>query len=172
MSVTALYMPFKEDFEPLVRIGENIAVPTTTGEYEFYRVKHIEPVQPVIIPVDLQAYQRNAEKTLEELKLNDNEAGQWRLWVLDYAAVKMNYPRSTRRWTTKGQGTQATPLSMAKENVLEFYTHEDDVPVLYLDNPLGEDQTVRVAVWGFKYVLEKLEETPKEYTVFPTYEGR
>jgi len=61
---------------------------------------------------------------------------------------------------------------MAKENVLEFYTHEDDVPVLYLDNPLGEDQTVRVAVWGFKYVLEKLDETPKEYTVFPTYNGR
>ena len=169
MSVTCLYTPFKKDFEPIVRVGENIAIPKTAEKYDYYEVVYVEPVQPIVIPVDLGAYEKNKEKVLEEIKLDDNEAGQWRLWIVDFVSVKMNFPRASRKWTTKEIETFATPLTMAKENFLEFFTHKDDVPVLYVDNPVEEEQTARLIIWGFKYSLKKLDVKPAEYTVFPAY---
>jgi hypothetical protein len=117
----------------------------------------------------LTTYQKNVEKTLDEIKLDDNEAGQWRLWIPDFIAIKMNFPRAARKWTTKEQETSALPLSMAKEQFLEFFTHKDDVPVLYIDNPIEDAQTARIIIWGFKYSLKKLDHEPAEYTVFPAY---
>ena len=169
VSVTCLYTPFKEEFEPVVRVGENIAIPKTAEEYEYYEVTYIEPIQPITIPVSLSAYEKNKEVVPNEIKLEDNEAGQWRLWIPDFIAVKMNFPRAARKWVTKEEETYATPLSMAKENVLEFFTHKGDVPVFYVDNPVGESQTARLIIWGFKYSLKKLDVKPAEYTVLPAY---
>jgi len=169
LSVTCLYVPYKTQFEPLVRIEENIAIPIGAGNLKFFRIQYIEPVQPIIPLVSLDAYDKNKEKVLEEIKLEDNEAGQWRLWIPDYIAVKMNYPRGTRKWVTKETETYALPLSMAKQQVLEFYTWKDEVPVLYIDNPLAEAQDARIILWGLKYSLTPLVEKPKEYTVLPVY---
>ena len=41
--------------------------------------------------------------------------------------------------------------------------------MLYIDNPLTEAQTVRFAVWGFKYAIEELAEEPSTYTLIPLY---
>jgi len=169
VSVTCLYTPYKRDFEPLVRIGENVAIPKGKEEYEYFKVLFVEPVQPITVAVSLSALERNREHTLEEIELEDNEAGQWRLWIPDFVAVKMNYPRASGKWLTKTTTTSALPLSMAHENTLEFFTWRDDVPILYLDNPVDEEQTARLLIWGFKYSLERVEEKPKEYTVLPVY---
>ena len=169
MGVTCLYTPFKKEFEPIVRVGENIAIPKTAEKYDYYEVVYVEPIQPIVVPVSLAAYEKNKEKVLEEIKLDDNEAGQWRLWIVDFVSVKMNFPRAARKWTTKKEETFATPLTMAKENFLEFFTHKDDVPVLYIDNPLEEGQVARLIIWGFKYALKKLDVKPAEYTVLPAY---
>ena len=167
MSVTCLYTPFKKEFEPVVRVGENIAIPKTAEKMEYYQVTYVEAVQPMIIAVDLTASEQKHEYKLEDIELEDNEAGQWRLKVLDLVNVGMNFPTASAKWTTKNSRTYATPLS--SENALEFFTIKDDVPTLYLTNPITEAQTVRIMVWGFKYSLKKLDREPAEYTVFPAY---
>ena len=169
MSVTALHVPYKKVFEPLVRIGENIAIPKGKGEYEYYRIVYEEPLQPIVVPVELTPYEKNVEYKLNELKLRDKQLGQWRLWIMDFISVRMKYPRATSKWTLQSEETSATPLSMAKEQILEFYTWEDNVPILYIDNPLSESQTARLMFWGIKYAAEKLEEEPETYTVVPLY---
>jgi len=169
VSVTCLYTPYKRDFEPLVRIEENVAIPKGKGAFEYFKVLFVEPVQPITVAVSLPALERNKEYTLKEIELEDNEAGQWRLWIPDFVAVKMNYPRASSKWTTKTSTPSALPLSMAHENVLEFFTWKNHVPILYLDNPVDEEQTARLLIWGFKYSLEKIEEKPKEYTVLPVF---
>jgi len=169
MDVTAIYLPFKKEFEPVVRIGENIAIPKGEETYEFYKVTYIEPVQPIIIGVPLVALQKDYAKMLNEIKLHDHEAGQWRLFVLDFAEVKMNFPRAAARWTTKEATTSVKPISIEKEQFLEFYSHKDEVPTVYVTNPRDEPQYVRLAVYGFKYSLKPLGYSPGEYTVFPAY---
>jgi len=169
LSVTCLYVPYKTQFEPLVRIEENIAIPVGAGKLRFFRVQYIEPVHPITVPVSLESLDENVEYELEEIKLEDNEAGQWRLWIPDYIAVKMNYPRGTRKWTTKQTETRALPLSMAKQQLLEFFTYKDDVPILFIDNPIAEAQDARIILWGLKYSLTPLVEKPREYTVLPVY---
>ena len=167
MSVTCLYTPFKKEFEPIVRVGENIAIPKTAEKYEFYKVVYIEPIQPIIIGVDLSASEQKHSRKLTEIELEDNEAGQWRMKVLDLVNVDMNHPAAAAKWTTKNVRTSATPLS--DDNFLEFFTVKDNVPTLYLTNLLAEAQTARVMVWGFKYSLKKLDHEPSEYTVFPAF---
>jgi len=169
VSVTSLYIPFKHKFEPLVLPLENIAIPISKNEFRYFKVLYVEPVQPIIITESLSALEKNREHELSEIKLEDNQAGQWRMWLLDYVAVKMRFPRATAKWVTRETETFAQPLSMAKEQILEFYTWKDEVPVLYLDNPVNEDQLVRILVWGFKYAVEELKRPPEKYTVFPVY---
>jgi len=41
--------PFRKDFEPIVQIGENIRPIGVGANYKFYKVTHIEPVQPFIV---------------------------------------------------------------------------------------------------------------------------
>jgi len=169
MGVTSLYVPYKREFEPLVLPGENIAIPTAKGVYEYYRVLYIEPVQPILVPIPLDAFERSKEKELKEVELEENQAGQWRLWLLDFVALRMRYPRATSKWTTKAQETFALPLSMAKEQVLEFYTWKREVPVVYVDNPVYEPQTARILIWGYRYAIEALARKPEKYTLFPVY---
>jgi len=167
MSISVLYLPYKLAFEPIVRIGEYIAIPGK--EYKYYRVLYVEPVQPIIIAQSLEASQRNVEYTLDELELQEKMFGQWRMWVLDFVAITFKYPRAVEKYATKTKSTQIIPMSMAKENILEFYTIEDKTPTLYLTNPVAEAQSVRLVVWGFKYALEEVEEVPPTYTVIPIY---
>jgi len=169
MSVTAIHLPFKKEFEPVVRIEENIAIPRGPEKYDFYKVLYVEPIQPITIIMSLSAEAKNVEKLLEVCELKDYEAGQWRLWIPDFISVTMKFPRAVTKWNTKSTGTYAVPLSMAKEQILEFYTIADDVPLLLLTNPLSEEQVVRLIIWGFKYSLKELKEKPKEFTVFPVY---
>jgi len=169
MSISVLYLPFKKEFEPIVREGENIAVPIGTDRYEYYKVLWIEPVVITFYMV-LDGFAKDVDRSLDELKLEDNQVGQWRMWILDFVGVKMRYPASVSKWGTKGAGEiQMLPLAMAKENVLEFYTRGDDVPIIYVSNPLFEPQVARFAIFGFKYAVEKLPSKPDKYTIFPVY---
>ena len=169
MGVTALYLPYKEEFEPIVRIGEYIAIPKRAKEYVFYEVTYIEPIQPIIIAQSLDANEEDKERELEELELADNEVGQWRLIPLDYVEIKLSSPRAAAKWVTRATTTSATPTSKKQENFLEFYTIKDEVPTAYLTNPVSEAQVVRLLVWGFKYSVKKLDYEPTDYTVLPVY---
>ena len=167
-SVTDIYLPFKKELEPIVRMGENIAIVDKEGKFSYFKVVYIEPIQPIIFLETLTPYEKDHEHKLSEVELNDNEVGQWRLWVPDFVSVKFYHPRASMKWSTKSQGTYALPLSMAKENFLEFFTVADDVPLLKMDNPIGEAQNIRIILWGIKYVVRRLKARPREFTVLPT----
>jgi len=169
VSVTALYIPYKVEFEPIVRTGENIAIPVSREEMKYFRVLYVEPVQPIILTVSLSADETDKEEELDEIKLEDNYAGQWRMASLDLAYAKMYYPRAVPKYLTKSTETYIMPMSYSTPNILEFYTWKNEVPILKVTNPLSEAQVVRFAVWGFKYAIEELKEVSKEYTVFPIY---
>lgn len=168
-TVTALYMPYKKEFEPIVRAGEYIAIPMAKNRHLFFKVLYIEPIQPITITQSLSPLETEKEVELEEIKLSDNAVGHWRLYVMDYVSVKMNYPKASSKWTTKTTGTFVTPLSVFKENILEFFTYKDNVPYLYLYNPLNESQLARITIFGFKYMVERVPEKPSEYTILPIY---
>lgn len=170
-TVTALYIPYKKEFEPIVKIGEYLAIPDIKQgkKTTFLKVKYIEPVQPITITQSLSALETNKEVKLTQIELWDNVVGQWRLYVMDYVGVRMFYPKATAKWTTKTTATSATPLSIFKENILEFFTYKDNVPYIYLDNPLNEAQLARIVLFGFKYYVEKVPEKPPEYTTIPIY---
>ena len=169
MGVTALYIPYKKDFEPIVRINENVAIPLAGLQLNYFKVLYIEPVPLITITKSLSALEKSVAYTLDELKLNENEAGQWRLVIPDYVSILMKFPRAATKWVTQGQEAPATPVSMNMPNLLEFYTWKDYVPLLELTNPVNEDQLIRLFIWGFKYSLQPLEKPPKEYTILPVF---
>ena len=170
MGVTSLYIPYKKDFEPIVRINENTAIPVA-GQREplYFKVLYIDPIPLITLTKSLSALQEKVEYTIDEVKLNENEAGQWRLVIPDYVSVLMRFPRAATKWVTASQSASATPISMGMPNLLEFFTWKDYVPLLELSNPVNEDQLIRLFVWGFKYSLQPLKEAPREYTVFPVF---
>ena len=161
----------QERVEPIVKIGEYLAIPDIKQgkKTTFLKVKYIEPVQPITITQSLSPLETNKEIKLTQIELWDNVVGQWRLYVMDYVGVRMFYPKATAKWTTKTAATSATPLSIFKENILEFFTYKDNVPYIYLDNPLNEAQLARIVLFGFKYYVEKVPEKPPEYTTIPIY---
>ena len=169
MSVTALYIPYKVEFEPIVRSEENIAIPVSRDKMKYFRVLYVEPVQPIEVIVSLNADETDKEKELNEIELEDNYAGQWRIASLDLAYAEMYYPRAVPKYVTKNVETYIRPMSMNAPNILEFYTWKDEVPILKVTNPISEAQVARFAIWGFKYAIEELKEAPKEYTIFPIY---
>jgi len=169
MSVTALHVPYKIAFEPIVRIGENIEIPVSRNEYKYFRVLDYEQVQPITISVSLSANERDHEYEMDEIKVEDNYFGQWRIHIKDFAFVKIYHPRAIPKYTTKTEEPYMTPLSKLPSNMFELYTWKDDVPVMKVTNPLNEDQVVRIEVYGLKYAIEKLPTKPETYTTIPIF---
>jgi len=169
MSVTALYVPYKIEFEPIVRAEENIAIPVSRGSKKYFKVLFVEQVQPIIIGKSLDANETNVEYELSEIELEDNYAGQWRIIPLEPVQAKMYFPKAIPKFYTEVTETYIYDLSLMQPNILEFYTWKDEVPYLKLTNPFNEPVYARFIVLGFKYAIEELKEEPKEYTLFPVY---
>ncbi len=169
MSVTVLHLPYKEEFEPIARSGDIVAIPVGRQQVNYFRVVYVEPVQPILVVEQLSALEQKKEHRLEEIELEENQMGQWRLAPLDFVYVGMNFPRAVSKWSTRSESTYATPYSLYAPQTLEFFTYGDDVPVLYLTNPAHEDQVARVAVIGYRFALEEFRERPEHYVFIPAY---
>jgi len=170
VSVSSLYVPYKKDFEPLVRSGEYIAIPTGRTTVQYFKVLYVEPVAPITITSIVDANAIDTEVSMDAIKLPDNYAGQWRIAVEDLVEAKMYYPRAVPKYNTKEE-VSYIPINGngGEPNFKEFYTWKDEVPTLLVSNPLDEEQLARFKVWGFKYSIIQVEQKPPEYTFFPVY---
>jgi len=175
VSVSALHVLHKREFEPVVRIEENVKI-LAEGPI-FGRVTFIEPIQPIIIdlgPIDAATPTRypaiGAQRELKELELGEREFGQWRLLVLDDILLEVKLPSALGRFVRKAGSTLVSRLSLARDQLTEIFTYKDIVPTVTPFNPRFEPmEMARIVVYGYRYVIEPLDRPPKEYTVIPVY---
>ena len=175
VSIAVLHVPFKKEFEPVVRIGENVKLLLPNNGELYGRVTYYEQIQPQVI--DLGSIgastpttwpQTGSPKKLEEIELGDREFGQWRMMLLDDFLIEFNIPAATGKFVVKSGKTYISRLSAIKENLLEFFTYKDVVPTLVPLNPNFFDMEVaRIMVFGWRFIIEKLERPPESYTVIP-----
>ena len=172
-----MWLIHKAELEPIVRIGENVAIAEgpTEDRWTYGRVIFLEPVQPIIKNVGplsaatATSYPAVGTKAnLDEIKLGSGEFGQWRIFPIDDFYIQLNQPSAVGRFLTKSGPTYASKLSALKSQMVEVFTWEDSVPSVTPINPLFIDQTLaRLMIVGFRYVIDELPTKPSEYTVIP-----
>jgi len=167
-----------EKFEPVVRIGENVKLIGSSEEDVIYgKVVFIEPIQEIIINLgSLNAADANnyptpgTEYDLDELKMGADEFAQYRIYVLDDFLLEIKHPAAVSRFNTKTGPTKLPTVArlFGKDNFAEIFIYEDEVPKVRPYSILFKSLDVaRIKVMGFRYVIEKLESEPKEYTAIP-----
>jgi len=176
MSVTALHVLYKREFEPVVRPLENVAIVDSLDESKwiFGKVLFIEPLQEQTINLgELGAADKDnyptpgSTKELTELKVGENEFAQYRIYVLDDFLLEVKQPSAVSRFVNK-EGATKIPKFIARDNFAEIFVYEDEVPtvqpyaILFTSLPMA-----RIKVMGFRYVLQPLREKPREFTVIP-----
>lgn len=177
MSVTSIHLLYKEAFEPIVRIGENVKL-ALMESVKFGRVRYVEPIQPQIIDLGpIPAPSTPAEipkpgssRELTELNLGDMEFGQWRIVLLDDILLEVNIPAAVGKFITKARKTLVSRASniLSGSHFTEVYTYKDTVPTVVPYNPgFYAVASSRILVHGFRYVFEELDEEPREYTTIP-----
>ena len=167
--VTCLHVPYKVEFEPLVLIGENVAIAKSLDEskWEYYKVKYIEPFF-----IDYTSGTITNGSTLEnvkidDMKLQDNEVGQVRVLVQnDGFLIGVKLPSATSKYTTKETATTFDKwVSDNYPHLTEMFYMSDTIPVFSITNNSGADGSCELRIVGFRYVLEKLPMKPSKYTV-------
>lgn len=174
MGVTAIHLVHKKEFEPVVRIEENVKLLVPGGEV-YGKVVYLEPIQPFVIdlgglpaatPTQWPAI--GASKELNELELGEREFGQWRLLVLDDILLEVKLPAAVGRFVKKSGATQVSRLSLARDQFTEVYTYRDTVPTVVPLNPNFYNMDMaRLMITGYRYVIEPLDRPPRDYTVIP-----
>jgi len=191
MSVTALYMHFKYEFEPIVRLADYVLVLETVDEARevlgaierdperarrlaeerelFYRVLYYEPFFFKVVTSDVRpgGY---VEIKPEELKLGDYELGHVRFTIeTDDFEVEVYHPESTGRYTTKNRMHRVTTwVTRNHWHLTEMFYFEGDVPkfVVYNVAPSGTSpRRCELRFVGFRYVLEPVHYVPERFTV-------
>ena len=176
MSVTSLHLLYKEVFEPIVRPLDNVAITYSTDKstWTYSKVVYVEPLQPQVIDLgSLDASTTTnypavgSSKDLNELKLGENELGQYRIYPLDDIILEVRQPAAMSRFVNRTSKTYITKVS--PPNFVEIFVYEDNyVPQVVPYNPLFSAQdTSRIMIPGFRYIMEPLSSAPESYTVIP-----
>lgn len=175
LSVTSIHLLYKREFEPIVRIGENVKL-ILPGKPVYGRVEYVEQIQPFIVnlgsipaanPTQWPAI--GVSRELHELDLGGSEFGQWRLALLDDFMLDVDLPSATGRFVRRGGSTFVSRLSVLRDQFTEIYTYgRDYVPKVTPLNPnFYPLDMARLLVAGYRYVIEVLPTIPHEYTVIP-----
>jgi len=172
------FLAHKVQFEPLVQIDMNV-VPIEPGvpkaRWRAYRVVWLEPIPMVVkdhgaltatAPDNVKA-----DQEFTELRLPENELGQWRIGPWDDVKVAFKQPKTVGRFTTielmVEVGLEIWRLSPTL-NTVEVFTLGRGVPFLTITNATAYDQpTSRVVAQGYRFQLEPLPELPAQYVVIP-----
>lgn len=172
--------PFKEEFEPVVNIGENLQLLPLKDEktgFKYVRVLYIESLPFLehdfgVIAAGVVTPQTN----FTELHMIDNELGQFRVIPLvdDLFITTLAQPKAQYRWVTKNSSWQSlyeiddprnNPM-MEKYHLNEIFQHEDDGLWMQLTT-VGGLAASPVGCYGFRYVFERLEKKPTVFTPIP-----
>ena len=178
MSVTAQYVLYKHELEPIVKIGDYVKLFLGTRGAVYGKVVYIEPLQPRVKnlgPLDAASTgtwpMPGPSIKLNEMALGGREWGQWRLVVLDDFLLNVNVPGAMPKWQTRDAQTPESLLDSAigRDQLVELYTYTDEfIPTVQPLNPLFESQPLaRILFYGYRYVIEPVRNEPEKYTVIP-----
>ena len=156
--------PYKAGaIEPIVMPGETVGV-WVNKVYNFFKVLYIEGIpRSEPLEVDLGAVAAGGQSAVTQLTLlemPDVEFGQFRAQVLDDVSSILFQGRADQRHKLFTRVATYTRLNNDPDgHEGEFYVHEDNWAFMQAQNQTGYALAqTRVAFWGFRYVLEKLEE--------------
>ena len=156
-----IHLLYREKFEPIVRIGEHVGIIDGKNVLGIYKVKYVEPLQPVIYNLGpLQPASANGPYAGQTFDLDafeppENELYQIRIRLLDDFALIVRQPASTTRFNLRTESTLITLLS--PEHFCELFTWKDRKPQLQpLNYRFTTLKLARIMVYGFRYVLEKV----------------
>jgi len=170
---------FKEEFEPVVNIGENVQLfplkDKKTG-YKYAKVVYIESLPFLLHNFGVIAAGAVAEVEFTQLYMDDNEFGQFRVIPLvdDFTLNQLAQPRASRRWVTRNSNWQSlyeiadprTNPMMEKYHLNEIFQHEDD-GLWVIPSSVGGVAAGNIGCYGFRYVFEVLEKIPTVFTPIP-----
>ena len=170
---------FKEEFEPVVNIGENLQLipkkKTGTGEL-YVKVLYVEALPYFERDFGALAAGVTAPIEFTQLYMEDGEVGQFRIIpVVDNLLItELAQPRAQRRWATKNASwTSLAEWADPRNNPLMEKYHLDEI-FQYEDTGLWVTLTAaailaasRIGCYGFRYVVEELKQKPTVFTPIP-----
>ena len=163
-------MPYAVVFDPVAKPRENVRL---VPKNEFYSVEYVEPVYGLLIDFGtIDADKEGSLYEVEELDLEDNQLGQFRIMLLDDFDLLVKQPRAAERGTTKTQSTRITPYLAMNDPTLkftEFFVFGDSNRIYLQPINTGRQYSVyaRAFIFGWKLGLKRLTETPMKYTDIP-----
>ena len=171
---------FKEEFEPVVNVGENVlflGIKEKDTGLKYGKILYIEALPLLVHDFGVIAAGVPTPQTeFIELYLDDNEFGQFRVIPIvdDVLISNLAQPRANPRWITRNSAWTslfeiADPRNnpmMEKYHLNEIFQHEDDGLWVILTS-VGGVAVSTVACYGFRYVYETLTKTPTVFTPIP-----
>ena len=172
--------PFKEGFEPVVNVGENLCLLPIKDEdtgLKYVKVLYIESLPFYAHDFGVVGVGESAETSFAELHMDDNELGHFRLVPLvdDLIITHLAQPKAQRRWVTKNTSWEslyelADPRNnpmMEKYHLNEIFQHEDDGLWVRVTSVAGVAAGDHLGCYGFRYVFERLSRKPTVFTPIP-----
>jgi len=166
------------EFKPVARIGEYIALITKLGIERYFRVKNIEPVAFIgdLIPLTKKSSigsGEEAEIIPEEAKkvlaVDTKTLLHYRLIPLDdfWFAYELNGRRMQLKNVSSWLGKHLIDIA---PNLLEWFVYEENVPKIIVRNPGTTPLTsLKFILVGFVYKLEEQPTKPPYVTYIPIY---
>ena len=165
--------PFREVFEPVVRVKENLElIPEDHPKHGYYKVLYIEQLPEFIHDFGSIAGEGSvADVKVENIYMPDSELAQYRFHPIDDLEIKIKQPSGISRFKTKHKWlavTSRTHQQAPKMYLSEFFVIEDEGVYFTVTNPAkSTTKKSRVKFFGWRFVLEKLAEKPDRYTPIP-----
>jgi len=166
------------EFKPIARIGEYIALITKLGKERYFRVVNIEPVAFIgdLIPltkkssIDPGAEVEIVPEEVKKVLAVDTKT------LLHYRLIPEDdfwfaYEISGRRMQLKNVSSWLGRFLLDKApNLLEWFVYEENVPKIIVRNPGTTALTsLRFTLIGFTYKLEEQPTKPVYVTYIPIY---
>jgi len=158
---------FVKDLEPIAKVDENVQL-IGGGSVVFARIVYIEPLPSIRHDFgSLSAGSSTSPTEFTELRMPEDELGQFRLAPLDNITFQVNQKRSTQRFATQ-QTVSSIEASVFRDNLSEIFVLELDAPFLTVTNPTSSTlPKTRVVASGFRYQLDRLVGKPAKFTTVP-----
>jgi len=143
--------PFRKDFEPVVQIGENVRLIGVGANYKFYKVKHIEPVQPFIVDFagsdfydsaipahGVSGYNTKNYKMNTEFALWEGMLGQFRIELLDDIVLVISHVGAGNQLYTLKYTETYLQKEKPRHTVFERTTSTDTESLLWTVTNVSE----------------------------------
>jgi len=187
LSVTAQYVLYKVGFEPIVKIGDYVAVMvpqrgaqlTDKRAWVFAEVLDIEPIYPHVLNLGsvpaatatvypMPGPRINLVSTSPRLIAGRDELLQVRIYPLDDVLLLYEQPPGIYRSARVDGPVPQSLVSAVVAGSAEVFIFEDNTLVVQPLNPRYVPlPAVRILVAAYRYMLRRIEQEPPNYTRIP-----